>query len=579
MMVILHAVKQWRPYLMGRHFKVKTDHDSLKYFLEQRLSSEEQQKWVTKMLGYDFEIIYKKGKENVVADALSRRDTSADALLCGMSMLTADWVEEARLEWNQDKDTQSLIQNIKQGSMTSNKFEWKGNALWYKDRLYLSKDSKLKHKILAELHASPVGGHSGFLKTYHRIKRELFWEGLKGDVQKFVSECLVCQQNKGETIKTPGLLQPLPIPSQRWEEVSMDFITGLPCSEGKNVIFVIVDRLTKYAHFCALSHPFAASTVATIFLETVQRLHGTPKIIVSDRDPIFTSNFWTELFSCLGTQLAHSSSYHPQTDGQTEVVNKCLEGYLRCFVSDKQERWIKWLPLAEWWYNTSFHTSSQMTPFLALYGYHPPSITSSLRVQTKVRDVEEHIQHQQQVLASLKENLALAQNRMKQQADQHRSERHFEIGDWVFVRLQPYKQMSLKQQKKENKLAPKYYGPYQVLQKIGSVAYKLELPPSSHIHPVFHVSCLKKVIGQKFEAQTELPELDEEGRIILEPEKILQTRTKRLRTRDIKEYLIKWKNLSIEDATWEDEGFLQQHPGLFNVEDNIGLKGKGMLRP
>ena len=121
-----------------------------------------------------------------------------------------------------------------------------------------------------------------------------------------------------------------------------------------------------------------------------------------------------ELFSCLGTQLAHSSSYHPQTNGKTKLVNKCLEGYLRYFVSDKQERWIKWLPLVEWWYNTYFHTSSQMTPFLALYGYHPPSITSSLMVQTKVRDVKEHIQHQQQVLASLKENLALAQNRMKQ---------------------------------------------------------------------------------------------------------------------------------------------------------------------
>lgn len=150
---------------MGRHFKVKTDHDSLKYFLEQRLSSEEQQKWVTKMLGYHFEIIYKKGKENVVADALSRRDTSTDALLCAMSILKADWVDEARLEWEQDKDTQSLIHNIKQGSITSNKFEWKGNALWYKDRLFLCKDFELKHKILAERHASPIGGHSRFLKT------------------------------------------------------------------------------------------------------------------------------------------------------------------------------------------------------------------------------------------------------------------------------------------------------------------------------------------------------------------------------------------------------------------------------
>jgi hypothetical protein len=131
-----------------------------------------------------------------------------------------------------------------------------------------------------------------------------------------------------ETIKTPGLLQPLAIPIQRWEEVSRDFITGLPKSEGKSVIMVIVDRLAKYAHFFALSHPFKANTVSTAFMETVQNLHGSPKIIVSDRDPIFSAHFWTELFSCLGTLLAHSSSYHPQYDGQTEIVKKCLEGYL-----------------------------------------------------------------------------------------------------------------------------------------------------------------------------------------------------------------------------------------------------------
>jgi hypothetical protein len=153
------------------------------------------------------------------------------------------------------------------------------------------------------------------LKTYHRVKRDFFWEGLKNHVQKFVSEFLVCQQNKGETIKTPGLLQPLVIPSQCWEEVSMDFITGLPKSEGKTIIMVVVDRLTKYAHFFSISHPFKSSIVATKFMETVQKIHGVPKIIVSDRDPFFTGNFWTELFSCFGTQLAHSSSYHPQSHG------------------------------------------------------------------------------------------------------------------------------------------------------------------------------------------------------------------------------------------------------------------------
>jgi hypothetical protein len=430
-----------------------------------------------------------------------------------------------------------------------------------------------------ELHTSPVGGHSGFLKTYHRVKKEFFWDGLKNDVQRFVAECLVCQQNKVETIKTPGLLQPLAIPSQRWEEVSMDFITGLPKSEGKSVIMVIVDRLTKYAHFCALSHPFKASTVATAFMETVQKLHGSPKIIVSDRDPIFTGHFWTELFSCLGTQLAHSSSYHPQSDGQTEIVNKCLEGYLRCFVSDKQTQWFKWLPLAEWWYNTSFHTATKMTPFMALYGYHPPSITSSLKEKSKVQAVEDHIEHQQQVLQILKDNLTMAQNRMKQQADQHRSERSFEVGDWVFLRLQPYKQMSLKQAKKDNKLSPKYYGPYKVLQKIGTMAYKLELPASSRVHPVFHVSCLKKVIGDKIPVQTIFPELDEEGKIILEPEAITDTRIHQLRNRSISEYLIKWRKLPAEDSTWEDESFIQKHLELLKHCRQHLSQGEGHVKP
>jgi hypothetical protein len=293
MMAILHALKKWHPYLIGRHFKVKTDHDSLKYFLEQRLSSEEQQKWVTKILGYDFEIVYKRGKKNVVVDAHSRKDEYVEAFLCVISIIQPDWIVEARDEWKNEEKVWNLIQRLQQESSASDTFRWKNDSVWYKDRLYLCKKSQLKQKVLFELHTSPVGGHLGFLKTYHRVKKEFFWDGIKTDVQRFVVECLVCQQNKVETIKTPGLLQPLAIPSQRWEEDSMDFITGLLKSEGKSVIMVIVDRLTKYAHFCALSRPFKTITVATKFMETVQKLHGSPKIIVSDKDPIFTGHFWT----------------------------------------------------------------------------------------------------------------------------------------------------------------------------------------------------------------------------------------------------------------------------------------------
>jgi hypothetical protein len=524
MMEILHALKKWCPYLIGRHFKVKTDHDSLKYFLEQRLSSEEQQKWVTNILGYDFEIVYKKGKQNFLEDALSRKDEYVEAFLCAISIIQPDWIIEARDEWKNDEKVWTLIQRLQQDTSASDTFTWKNDSLWYKDRLYLCKNSQLKQKVLLELHTSPVGGYSRFLQTYHRVKKVFFWDGLKTDVQRFVAECLDCQQNKVETIKAPGLLQPLSIPSQHWEEVSMDFITGLPKSKGKSVIMVIVDRLTKYAHFCALSHPFKASTVATAFMEIVQKLHGSPKIIVRDRDPIFTRHFWTELFSFLGTQLDHISSYHPQSNGQTEIVNKFMEGYLHFFVSNKKTQWFKWLPLEEWWYNTSFHTATKLTPFMALYGYHPPSITSSLKEKSKVQAVEDHIENQQQVLQILKDNLNMAHNRMKQQEDQHRSERSFEVGDWVFLRLQPYKKMSLKKANKDNKLSPKYYGPYKVLQKIGTMAYKLELPASSRVHPVFHVSCLKNVISDKIPVQTIFPELDEEGKVVLDPEVITDTR-------------------------------------------------------
>jgi hypothetical protein len=192
---------------------------------------------------------------------------------------------------------------------------------------------------------------------------------------------------------------------------------------------VVVDHLIKYAHFIALSHPFTKCIVAKVFLENTQKLHGARKVIVCDCDHIFISHFWKDLLSCLGTQLAHSSLYHPQSDGKIEVVNKCLEGYLRCFTSKKKSQWVDWLPLIEWWYNTSFHSSSKMSPLLALYGYHPPSITSSLKVSPRVQAVEDHLLHQQQVLLGLKENLAMAQNRMKQQADQHCSEINFEVGD------------------------------------------------------------------------------------------------------------------------------------------------------
>jgi hypothetical protein len=169
---------------------------------------------------------------------------------------------------------------------------------------------------------------------------------MKKDIHTFVVECDLFQCNKGETMKTPGALQPLPIPPVVWTYISMEFIIGLPKYGNKSVIMVVVDRLSKYAHLCALQHPFKASTVAQVFMDNIFKLHGMPQSIVSDHDMTFTSNFWQELFRLQGTQLHLSTTYHPQTDGQTEVVNKCLEAYLRCFMFEQQSQWVQWLPLS-----------------------------------------------------------------------------------------------------------------------------------------------------------------------------------------------------------------------------------------
>jgi hypothetical protein len=192
----------------------------------------------------------------------------------------------------------------------------------------------------------PQLGIPGFPKPMTGSNVPFFWDGMKQDVHNFLVECDVCQCNKGETVKPPGTLQLLTIPPIIWWDISMDLITGLPKLGNKSVFMVVVDHLSRYAHFFSLQHPFTSSIVAQLFMDQVFKLHGMPHSIVYDRDPTFTSNFWQELFKLLGTQLHLNTTYHPQTDGQTEVVNKCLETYLRCFSSEKKNQWAQWLPLA-----------------------------------------------------------------------------------------------------------------------------------------------------------------------------------------------------------------------------------------
>lgn len=357
---------------------------------------------------------------------------------------------------------------------------------------------------------------------YRQVRERFTWKGLKNDVLRYVKECTTCQQNKAEQTYPAGLLQPLPILDQKWESISMDFITGLPKSQGKDCIFVVVDRLTKFAHFFSITTEFTVVEIAELFFKEVFRLHDLPKTIISDRDSIFLSIFWGELFRLTGTELNHSTSYHPQTDGQTEIVNKWIEGYLRNYVAGHQKAWVRWLYLCEYCYNTTFHMSIGMSPFKALYGYDVLSFFDLAFEHSNVPRNRDWLQESQDILSALKENLQCAQNQQKIYADKKRVECHFEVGDLVFLRLQPYRQSSLKRSGSE-KLKPRFYGPYPIVRNVGTVAYELDLLVDSKIHNVFHVSCLKKALGQQVSMSEVLSPLNDEGKLEMIPKVILET--------------------------------------------------------
>lgn len=210
--------------------------------------------------------------------------------------------------------------------------------------------------------------------TYQKIRQLFFWPGMRSAVLSFVQACNICAQAKPDRSGYPGLLQPLPVPRASWEVISLDFVEGLPLSGSANAILVVVDKFSKFAHFIPLQHPFTAFSVAKLFMDYVYKLHGLPLAIISDRDRIFTSKLWQLLFQLAGTDLRMSTAYHPQSDGQTERINQCLETYLRCFTQACPRRWSQWLSLAEFWYNASYYSALGRTPFEVLYGFPPRHI-------------------------------------------------------------------------------------------------------------------------------------------------------------------------------------------------------------
>ncbi|WVZ76068.1 LOW QUALITY PROTEIN: hypothetical protein U9M48_024070 [Paspalum notatum var. saurae] len=548
LVVVVYALKIWRHYLFGQRCEIYTDHKSLKYIFTQNELNMRQRRWLELIKDYDMEIHYHPGKANVVADALNRKSYANMALgfqmppeLCeefeslNLGFLSHTTVaafeaeptleEEINKYQKEDEKLQEICESLKKGEAPDFKEDERG-TLWYKNRICVPNIDSIRKLILSEAHDTAYSIHPGSTKMYYDLKERFWWPGMKRAVAEYVAVCDTCQRVKAEHQRPAGLLQPLKVPEWKWEEITMDFIKGY------NSIWVVVDRLTKVAHFIPMNTTYSGARLAELYISRSVCLHGVPKKIISDRGSQFTSRFWEQLHDSLDTKLRFSTAYHPQTDGQTERTNQVLEDMLRACTIQYGTSWDKCLPYAEFSYNNSYQASLKKSPFEALYGRRcrTPLFWDQIgEKQVFGPGIIEDAEQQLRV-----ENLKIAQSRQKSYADNRRRELNFKVDEFVYLKVSPMR--GVRRFNMKGKLAPRYIGPFKVLEKKGEVAYRLELPPSlSGVHDVFHVSQLKKCLRVP-EEQAPLEDLNvqEDLTYTEHPVKILETSERITRNKRIK---------------------------------------------
>lgn len=557
LLAVVHCLRQWRHYLLGFPFSVKTDNTAVSYFLTKPKLTAKQARWQELLAEFNFSLEYRTGSSNHVADALSRRvdfdDTQVVAALAA-SKVTTNLKDQIRELTKQDPAAQCLVDLVGQGKtrqfwMEDGLLKTKGN------RLYVPKGGELRKTIITECHDTLWAGHPGEERTVALVQRSYYWPQMRDDIDTYVRTCLVCQQDKADRQKKAGLLEPLPIPSRPWESVSMDFIVGLPKVGEVDAIIVVVDRFSKYATFVPAPRTVTAEETAQLFFKHVVKHWGLPRDIVSDRDSRFTGNFWTELFRLLGSKLNMSSSFHPQSDGQTERFNSMLEEYLRHFVSANQKDWAKLLDAAQLCFNAQKCSTTNGSPFEICTGQQPLLPYSIDAPQgARVSPAQSFSLEWKQNLELARSYLEKAQKRMKKYADLKRRFVEYNVGDKVMVKV-PDQRLSKSSRGRDPRLMQKYIGPLPILQRIGKVAYKLELPPWWRIHNVIHVSQLKPFRADNADAARTKPDrpqlrlVNQTGKKVAEA--ILAHRDTGKRKKIHREYLVKWEGCSNEENTWD----------------------------
>jgi transposase InsO family protein len=539
LLAIVEAVRHWRCYLEGNPYptKVLTDHRGLQWLNSKAELSGRQARWVESLSDIEYELSYIPGLQNAVADALSRRaDLEGEAVRVGQRTTTSSpsTVEPAsrlKIHLTCVKGSLTGEHPLVKGSLTGERPIWESRAEaltfrdelrlaaeadpWYREkmqqtaptdgllrgdgllwtvdgRFYVPADREVQRKLLFEAHDAPTGGHLGERKTLHKLQRTCYWAGMRKDIEDYVRGCVVCAAVKPSQQLPAGLLQPLPIPHRPWEVISIDFVGPfVRTKDYYDSVLVVIDKFSKMGHFIPTTMRITSEKTARLLINHVFKLHGLPSSIISDRDPRFTAGMWKEVFSALGVKLAMSSSYHPQTDGQTERLNRTLEAGLRAYADKKGADWADWLPMCEAFYNSSTHSSTGQTPFEMNGVVWTDAVTYALRSPImdgiKSQSAEDVLNGMKQAWEDARMMLMVRRERMKVNADKGRREEKYAVGDRVLLSTKNLSQAS-------SKLNDPFVGPFTITRVSDhGVNVWLDLPPEyRRLHQPFHIEKVKR---------------------------------------------------------------------------------------
>ncbi|GIZ39172.1 hypothetical protein CKM354_000256300 [Cercospora kikuchii] len=535
LLAIVAALQHWNYYAEGAPgLTILSDHKNLTYFTTTKVLTRRQARWSELLGQYKFEIRYTPGKENGRADALSRRVDYMEG---------KEPVQQRVLKANPDGSLSANTQEFNIIVRILNDTEEQFPIL--QGKYQVPKDRE--EECIRQHHDDPSKGHPGATKTVELIQRSFSFPQMRQKVLKYIKRCEHCQRNKAERHAKYGHIQFRTPPQQPWDEVTMDFITKLPPSKDKvtentfDMIMVMVDRLTKYAHFIPASERYTAEQLGYLVMDRLVRYHGFPKVFITDRDKLFTSNYWKTLVGMIGIKHKLSTAYHPETDGQTERTNQTLEQYLRHYINHAQDNWVTLLPMAQIALNNHKSETTQATPFFANYGRNPnlfgdphshPQADRAMVATQDMKDIhkqlESRIQDSQKTIA-------------KSRQDKRKMAPQLKKGDKVYLLTK-----NLRTRRKTKKLDQVKVGPFLIDEARGPVNYRLKLPRDAKIHPVFHISLLEPADAETPCQETFHFQPEEEDEF--EVERILEKRGQK--------YLIKWKGYPESENTWEPKSSL-----------------------